>query len=243
MKVFRVVMLAAATTLSAVIPATAQDLGPHSSAGIAVKVSTLGFGFDTAFPVLDRANVRVGFNAFTFNHDFDDDGITLGASLKMRSLSAYFDWFPFGGGFHVSPGVMIYNGNQVTALATVPAGHTFDLGDETYFSSAADPVNGTAKIAFEKVAPSLLIGWGNIIPHGNRRWGIPFEFGVVYSRAPTATLAYGGSACNQSGTNCRNISTDPTLIANVAKEQTKMNSDLSPLKIIPVFSLGFSYKF
>ena len=63
--------------------------------------------------MLPRANVRVGFNTFTFNRDFDDDGITLAAKLKLRSVSAYFDWFAFGGGFHISPGVMLYNGNEV----------------------------------------------------------------------------------------------------------------------------------
>jgi len=243
MKVFRAIVLTGVATLSVAGPAVAQELGPHSSAGVAVKVSTLGVGIEAAVPVLERANVRVGFNTFTFNHDFDNDGITLAASLKLRSLNAYFDWFPSGGGFHVSPGVMIYNGNRVSAVATVPAGRTFDLGDEELFSNVANPVSGNATIAFEKVAPSLLIGWGNIVPHGDRRWAIPFELGVVYSRAPTMTLAFGGSACFQNGTNCRNVATDPTLMADVAKEQSNMNSDLSPLKIIPVLSLGFSYKF
>ena len=60
---------------------------------------------------------------------------------------------------------------------------------------------------------------------------------------PTSTLSFGGSACNQTGTNCRNIATDPKLQADVAKEQVNMNSDLSILKVIPVLSLGFSYKF
>jgi hypothetical protein len=179
MKVFRAIVFGGAMTLCAVGPAAAQDLGPHSNVGVAVKVSTLGVGLDTAFPVFERANIRVGLNAFTFNHDFDNDGIALAASLRMRSVSTYFDWFAFGGGFHISPGVMLYNGNQVSAVASVPAGHSFDLGDAELFSSAADPVKGTAKIAFNKVAPSLLIGWANIVPRGNRRWSIPFELGVV----------------------------------------------------------------
>lgn len=244
MRVFRAVVLVASTTLCTVAPVAAQvDLGPHSKVGLAAKVSTLGVGVDAAFPVLERANVRVGFNLFTLNHNFDNDGITLAASLRMRSFSAYFDWFALGGGFHISPGVMLHNGNQLSAVATVPGGDSFSLGDEDLFSSRANPVNGTAKIAFEKIAPSLNIGWGNIVPRGNKRWSIPFELGLVYSRAPTSTLSFGGSACNQTGTNCRNIATDPKLQADVAKEQVNMNSDLSILKVIPVLSLGFSYKF
>ena len=244
MKILRVMVLAGSTTLAVVGPAAAQaDLGPHSRVGVAAKVSTLGIGVDAAFPVLERANVRVGFSVFTLNHDFDNDGITLAASLKMRSVDVHFDWFAFGGGFHVSPGVVLYNGNEVSAVATVPPGKTFSLGDDNLFSSAVNPVTGSARISFEKVAPSLLIGWGNILPHGNKRWSIPFELGVVYSRAPTSTLLLGGSACNQNGTFCRNIASDPTLQADVAKEQNSMNIDLSVLKALPVLSLGFSYKF
>ena len=244
MKLFRASVLAGSTILCAVGPAAAQDvLGPNSHVGIAAKISTLGVGVDAAFPVLDKANVRVGFNMFTLNHDFDNDGITLAASLKMRSLSAYFDWFAFGGGFHISPGVMIHNGNELNAVATVPAGQNFSLGDENLFSNAANPVNGKVRVAFEKVAPSLLIGWGNIVPHGNRRWSIPFELGLVYSRAPTTALTFSGSACNQNGSSCRNVANDPALQADVTREQTYMNSDLSLLKVIPVLSLGFSYKF
>ena len=48
---------------------------------------------------------------------FEDDGITLDATLTLRSASAHLDWFPFGGGFHLSPGVMLYNGNQMNAVA------------------------------------------------------------------------------------------------------------------------------
>ena len=72
--------------------------------GVGVKVGTLGFGFDGAVPVLDHANAwRIGANFFNFNHDFDTDGITLAAQLKLRSVIAQFDWFPTSGGFHVSP--------------------------------------------------------------------------------------------------------------------------------------------
>ena len=170
MKLFHALLVATSAVVFATAPAAAQeDFGPHSSVGLAAKVSTLGVGVDAAVPVFERANVRVGFNMFTFNHDFEDEGITFGASLKLRSLTTSFDWFPFGGGFHLSPGVMLYNGNEVDIQATVPPGQTFDLGDETLYSSAANPVTGSGQVAFAKVAPMLTLGWGNIIPRGNQR--------------------------------------------------------------------------
>lgn len=224
--------------------ADAQTLSsPHSNAGVAVKVSTLGVGFDLAVPVAERLNVRGEVNTFGLSHDFDQDGITLAAKLKLRSVAAFLDWFPFGGGFHVSPGLMIYNGNEVDANATVTGNKSFSLGDDNLISNPANPVTGTATVGFEKVAPALLLGWGNIIPRGDRRWSIPFELGVVYSRAPIATLSLAGSACAPNGTACRNIATEPVLQADVLKEQDQLNSDLKVLKAYPVLSLGFSYKF
>ena len=138
---------------------------------------------------------------------------------------------------------MLYNGNEVDANAFVPGGETFDLGDESLTSNPSNPVSGTAGVSFKKVAPSVRIGWGNIVPRGDRRWSIPFELGVVFSDSPTAVLSLVGSACARNGTNWRNIATDPQLQADVQNEQGQINDDLSVLKVIPVISLGFSVKF
>ncbi len=224
--------------------ASGQTLSsPNSHVGLAVKLTTLGVAIEGATPVSERTNVRVGFDVFGLNHDFDKDGITLAAQLKLRSFNTYLDWFPFGGGFHVSPGVMLYNGNEVDGVATVPPTKKFTLGNEDLISNPANPVTGNAVVSFPKVAPSILIGWGNLIPRSERRWSIPFEIGVVYSRAPTTTLSLGGSACSLNGAICRSVATDPGLQADLVTQQNKMNNDLSPLKVLPVISVGFSYKF
>jgi len=211
--------------------------------GAGVKLSTLGVGFDGAVAATDRSNVRVGVNFFNFNHDFDNDGITLAAHLKLRSVTAQFDWFPTGGGFHVSPGLMIYNGNRVEATASVPGGQQFTLGNDRLLSNPSNPVNGDARVSFSKVAPEITIGWGNIAARGDRRWSIPVELGVVFSRAPTGTLSLGGSACLTNGTNCRNVATEPVLQADVRQQEANLNDDLEVLKVIPVFSIGFGYRF
>ena len=219
-------------------------LSPNSNAGAAFTVSTLGFGADVAVPVSETVNVRGGFSAFSLSHEFDNDGITLDARLTLRSVSAHLDWFPLGGGFHVSPGVMLYNGNEATADARVPSGNTFDLGDASLISDPSSPVTGTAAVTFRsRVAPSVRVGWGNIVPRGNRRWSIPFELGAVFARSPRAALSLGGSACASNGTNCRSVATDAQLQADVQEEQNQLNDDLDLLKVIPVISIGFSVKF
>jgi hypothetical protein len=143
----------------------------------------------------------------------------------------------------VSPGALIYNGNEIRANASVTGGNTFELDNTTYSSDPADPIRGKGKIDFKKVAPTVTVGWGNLLPRGKRRWSIPFEIGAAFQNAPRASLNLTGSACDVGGTNCRAISSDPTIEANVLSEQNKLNQDMSAFKFYPLISIGFGYKF
>lgn len=211
--------------------------------GVGVKISLLGAGVEVATPVTYRTNVRVGFNAFSYSRGFSNDGINYNASLSFRSVETHFDWFPFAGSFHLSPGLMIYNDNQVTADAAVPGGKTFSLGSTTYQSDGADPITGTGKIGFNKVGPTLLAGWGNLLPRSHKHFSVPVEFGVLFQGSPQATLNLVGTACGSSGANCQNLANDSTFQNNVVAQQNKLNRNMSFFKVYPIISVGFGYKF
>jgi hypothetical protein len=90
-----------------------------------------------------------------------------------------------------------------------------------------------------------MLGWGNLVPRSSKRFTIPFELGVVFQNSPAPTLNLTGSACvgnNFNGVSCVSTS-DPTVQANIAAEQAKINHDLSPLKYYPILSTGFGIKF
>jgi hypothetical protein len=126
----------------------------------------------------------------------------------------------------------------------VPGGQDFDLGDETYRSSSQDPLTGNAKLSVNKAAPMLLLGFGNLVPRRrSRHLTASFEIGAIYQGTPKVGLNFGGSACDITGLNCRAISNDPSIQAEVLKEQNKLNKDVSPFKFYPVISFGFGYKF
>jgi hypothetical protein len=214
-----------------------------SRIAVGVKMSLLGAGIEVATPVSYRTNVRVGFNAFSYGRGFSDDGINYNANLRFRSVDTHFDWFPFAGGFHLSPGLMIYNGNQVTANAAVGAGQQFTLNNVNYVSDAANPITGTGKVDFNKVAPTFLLGWGNLLPRSHRHFSVPFEAGVVFSGSPKSTLNLAGLACDPTGANCQDVATNSTIQSNVVAQQNKLNNDMAFFKAYPVISLGFGYKF
>jgi hypothetical protein len=209
--------------------------------GVGVKVSTLGIGGEVAVGLSRRSNVRVGFNVFSYGHTFDKDGATYKGTLDLRSAQATYDIFPVRW-FHISPGVLLYNGDKVTANVSVPGGQTFTLSKTTYLSDPADPVSGTGKLTVYKAAPMVLFGFGNLVPRSGH-FSTSFEIGAAYQGPPRVALNLTGSACDSTGLFCRSISSDPTIQSNIVAEQAKLNKSASPYKFYPVLSFGVGYRF
>jgi len=211
--------------------------------GIAFTTSLLGFGGDFAMPVTRRSNVRFGFSTFSYSRSFDKDGVTYSGKIGLNSMQALYDIFPFGGGFHLSPGAMIYNGNQLSGKATVPGGQTFTLGGSDYMSDPSSPLSGNGKLGFSKAGPMFLLGWGNLAHRSERHFVTTFDIGAVYQGVPRTTLSFAGRACDSFGFNCTDVASDPTFQSNVLAEQAKINKSASPARFYPVISWGFGYKF
>lgn len=216
--------------------------GEIGKVGVALKMSSLGAGFEMGTSVAQKLNIRGGFNAFSYSRGFGKDGIQYSGSLDLRSADLLLDWFPFGGGFHLSPGALIYNGNAAHANASVPAGQSFTLGGTTYQSDTTNPVTGKGNLDFVKAAPMILFGWGNLAPR-HRHFVFSIETGVVFQGTPRAKLALAGTACQVGGTGCVDAATDPGVQSSVLAEQTKLNNSLSPIKYYPIISIGTGYRF
>lgn len=230
---------------STTMPASAGRPGPFFGVGVGVKIGILGAGVEAAVPIGYHFNVRGGANFFSYNDSLTSSGITYNADLRFRSAEASLDWFPGRGGFHVSPGALLYNGNQVTGGASVPAGQSFTLNDQTYTSGATDPVTGSGSLTFVKAAPKLTIGWGNLVPRGERHFSFPFEAGFAYVGDPKFVLNLQGTACYtyQGTPYCDNVATDANIQSNLAAEVKKINNDAADARFFPILSQGFAVRF
>jgi hypothetical protein len=198
-----------------------------------------------AVQVMQRANVRAGFNWFDYRGTLSNDGILYAGNLNLKSVNANFDYFLFRT-FHVSPGLLIYDRNNARDSAAVPSGQKFVLGTTTYESSAFAPVNADAQLTLNKVAPELLLGIGNLVPRGRRRWSVEVEGGVAFQGSPNVSLAVTGFACvppNNAGPSCTNAATDPTVQSNAQAQAAKLAHEGAIFRFYPVVSIGMSYSF
>ena len=212
--------------------------------GAGVKVSALGGGAEVAVRVTHRTNVRAGFNVITYSRAFHKDGITYNGQLNFKTFEAHYDIFPWAKSFHISGGVLAYAADPITATALVPGNQSFTLGGVNFISDPADPVTGNGKIVFNRAAPTITFGFGNLVPRKkSKHFSVPVELGVAFQGSPKATLSLAGSVCDPSGINCRPVASDPTVQSQILSEQNKLNNSMSFFKVYPIMSVGFGYKF
>jgi hypothetical protein len=229
---------------------------PFSHIAFGAGVSPLGIQLQAATNLSSHFNLRGTGNVFNHSTNFTSNGINATAKLNLASAGAAVDIYPFHVGFRLSPGVLFYNQNQLTAGAAVPGGTSFTLNGTTYYSAntnsgtGATPINGSGVLGLNTTKPAFTIttGWGNMIPRKGH-WSVPVELGVALIGAPTVNVNLGGWACyDQAQTQCANIgsATNPIAIAvqsNLTAQVAKWTSDLNPLKTYPIISVGVAYSF
>jgi hypothetical protein len=221
---------------------TRLPMRPFSAFAAGLTFGSGGVGLQVATPLSEHFNLRAGASFFNYNGSFNDSGLLINGQLKFRAVTAALDWFPFVSSFHISPGILLYNGNSFNANYTVPGGQRFDLGDGTYTSDPNNPVNGSGSVSFgSRVAPTITAGFGNMIPRTGGHLSFPVEFGVEYIGPPKINFNLQGSACNSDG--CGDIQSDPSYKPNLQQELDDINSDIHPLRFYPIVTAGVAYRF
>lgn len=244
---FSSLMGSAQSATSNATPATPQvsdNSGHMGEIGVGVKFSLLGAGFEGAVRLTEKTNARAGFNMIKYSRGFDKDGVSYNGELNFRTFEAHLDYFPWAKSFHLSPGVLVYAADPITATASVPPNQSFSLGGFGYYSDPTNPITGRGKVTFYRAAPMLTVGWGNLVSRKEgKHFSVPFEIGVAFQGSPKASLALDGNVCDQPGVNCRPAATDPIVQANVVSEQNKINDSMTLFKAYPIISVGIGYKF
>lgn len=227
--------------------ATAEPLKPFSRFAVGGGIGIGGINMQAATNLERHSNLRVSGNVFSYNvSDITSNGFTANGSLDLATAGASFDYFPWPThGFRVSPGMLLYNENSLTASAIVSGGESFTLNDVDYYSSSSDPIHARAKLGLNATKPAftLATGWGNMISRKGGHWSFPFELGAAFVGSPSFKMSVTGTACDYFGENCVNAATDPGLQHNLQAQIDKYKKNVDVLKVFPILSVGVSYNF
>lgn len=202
--------------------------GAAYAEGVAVgaKVSTLGMGVELTKSFTENINGRLGYNKWSFDRTGTEDGVTYDIDVGLQTVGAAIDWYVFSGSFRVTGGLMS-NGNEID-LAGTPT-ENVEIGDEIYSPAELGTVAGT--VDFKSTAPYLGIGWGNPVAD-DKGFGFTFDLGVMFQGSPNVELTADGT-----------LASDADFLAELAKEEANLESDLENLKLWPVAAFGISYQF
>jgi hypothetical protein len=186
------------------------------------------------------------------------NGLNLNGTINMATAGVSLDFYPFPKhGFRLSPGVLLYNQNGITANAVANSGTSFTLNDTQYYSASANaitgatPLNVAANLGLNtrKQAFTMTTGWGNTIPRTGGHLSFPFEIGAAFTGTPTVNVNLTGWVCaDQAQTECADVTSTTNSLgvqvqSNLAAQVAKWRSDLNPLQVYPIFSFGVSYAF
>ena len=229
---------------------------PFSKLAVGPSFSPLGIGIDLTTNLNRHLNLRASGSFFDQPIHFTTNGFHADAEVKLASTRSSLDIYPFHAGFRISPGLMAYNQNRITATESIAGGSGFTLNGDTFFSdnanaaTGADPINGSALLNLHSTRPAFTItgGWGNPLAR-NGHWSFPVEAGIALTGAPAVNVNLAGWAClDQAETQCANLSNLNSPIAvqvqnDLRAEIGKWTKDLDPLKTFPIVKGGVTYSF
>ncbi|MGV3556533.1 hypothetical protein [Larkinella arboricola] len=204
------------------VQSTTSSFQPGVAVGI--RAGTAGIGLDISKSITPQWVLRVGGNLFSYTgtlksgKDTDDIQIGFDYKLKLASVNALIDFYPFRrAGFRVTGGVF-YNLNELTFDGLPTKEVVFN--DVTFTREEIGTINGKAN--FTKVAPYLGLGWGH--PFRGTKLTFMADLGVFYQQSPQVTLVTTG------------------MLEPSSDQGPVIERNLQPLKYYPVLNLGLSYR-
>jgi hypothetical protein len=226
---------------------------PFSRLAFGGGIGLMGINLQAATNLNKYMNVRgTGnfFNYTTSNINVSNFGVQ--GKFNLATAGASVDFYPFyRHGFRLSPGVLFYNNNEVSATGVGASGTSITLNGQKFYSETADPLTLDASLGLNtrKQAFTMTTGWGNMIPRRGGHWSVPLELGAAFTGVPTINVALSGFACTNAadaslgGPSCVNMATNTQAQSDLTAQVSKWKSDLNPYQIYPIISIGVTYAF
>jgi hypothetical protein len=189
--------------------------------GIGLKVGTYGLGGDFGIRAIDFVGFRLSVQRLSVSRSEEIDDVDYDGDLKLGGEGVLVDIYPLGGQFRVTAG--LYNNRNEVDLVAKPSG-PIQIGDTTYPAALVGTLSGT--VEFDKIAPYLGIGWGNVSK--GHVVGFLFDAGVLRQGAGMIDLESSKGLVSQD---------------DLDAEAEKIEDDISDYELWPVVSVGIAIRF
>ena len=214
--------------------------------GILASIGTAGAGIQLGIPVVPHVAVRIGGDYIRYTGTYQYEAANVASALQLGNGRATLDYFPWAHRrFHISPTLIFANQTHVAADVTVAPNTNFDLGGQTFYGSATDPLHGTGRIDLRKTSPGITVGFGNIT-HGRGHWTFPVEMGAYYNDTPKLQINFTGTACvanEPPELTCQRVQDNAEFESSLNNFRARQEHNLTYAKFIPIFNFGVGYRF
>jgi hypothetical protein len=192
-----------------------------------VGVGTTGFEAQVAMGLSDRLSLRASGNFLNLDRSEEFDGVDYDAGLDANTLAGFVDLRPFANAFTLTGGA--YFGSREASLTGTPT-QNVDIGDMTFTPAQVGSLVGDIDLG--DFAPFVGLGFDNTFT-GRSPLGFRLNLGVAFGDDPDVALNSVGGV----------LSADPTLQAELRKEEANISDDADVLKYYPVISAGLTLRF
>lgn len=195
---------------------------------VSAIAGTTGFGADASWRFHENLAVTARYtDGLDLDTDFDEDGVNYNADFEMKASSVKMDYFPFGGRFFLSAGIMMPD-IEANVVGTPDDGSTYEFNNRNYTAAEIGSVVGSATVS-DGTQPYVGLGW-----RSSHQSGLSFfsEFGVVATNVDVSLST------------TRNLEAlNPQLQDDIRAEEQSLKDDIDKLPVFPVAVLGVAYTF
>ena len=213
-----------------------------SKLAIRSGLSTFGTGLSVATNLPYRIDLRAFGNYTNFNWKLNQGGFYIVLNIGMANTGVMADYYPWKS-LRISPGVLLYNTNRVSANIQAQPNSSFTINNVDYISDNADPVHGTGALSLGGSGFMATTGWGHIVSRTEKRFHFPFEAGVAFINKPVITFNLQGEICRNQGFMCAPVASYPGFTQNLNEQLFSWNKRVAPFHIYPFIQGGISYTF
>lgn len=215
-------LTAAATTCAA---NTGADFEPQVSVGAVAGMTGLGADVSWRF----HRNIALTgryTDGLSVGTDFEEDGVNYDTDFDLKASSVKLDYFPFGGRFFLSAGIMMPD-IEASVEGTPQAGGVYEFNNQNYSAAEIGSVVGNATLV-DGTQPYAGIGWRSSHKAGFSTFS---ELGVVATDASVSLRT------------SRNVeANNPALQEDLRAEEQSLKDDID-LPVFPVAVFGIAYTF